>query len=95
MEQAQDAPSRLHYLPPEDADKVQLYLHSADGWREVSAEADGSYLVAELHPGDDMLAAVRQAPAPLPLAAVGGGVAVLAVLLLMRRRKKHRTTTKS
>lgn len=95
VEQAQDAPSRLHYLPPEDADKVQLYLHSADGWREVSAEADGSYLVAELHPGDDMLAAVRQAPAPLPLAAVGGGVAVLAVLLLMRRRKKHRTTTKS
>ena len=95
VEQAQDAPSRLHYLPPEDADKVQLYLHSADGWREVSAEADGSYLVAELHPGDDMLAAVRQAPAPLPLAAVGGGVAVLAVLLLMRLRKKHRTTTKS
>ena len=95
VEQAQDAPSRLHYLPPEDADKVQLYLHSADGWREVSAEADGSYLVAELHPGDDVLAAVRQAPAPLPLAAVGGGVAVLAVLLLMRRRKKHRTTTNS
>ena len=95
VEQAQDTPSRLHYLPPENADTVQLYLHSADGWREIAAEADGSYLVVELHPGDDMLAAARQAPAPLPLAAVGGGVAVLAILLLMRLRKKHRTTTKS
>ena len=95
VEQAQDTPSRLHYLPPENADTVQLYLHSADVWREVSAEADGSYLVVELHPGDDMLAATRQAPAPLPLAAVGGGVAVLAVLLLMRRRKKHRAAAKS
>ncbi len=74
---------------------MQLYLHSADGWREVSAEADGSYLVAELHPGDDMLAAARQAPAPLPFAAVGGGVAVLAVLLLVRHRRKHRTAAKS
>ena len=95
MEQAQSTPSRLHYLPPEDADQVKLYLHSADGWRDASAETDGSYLVVELHPGDDMLAAVRQAPAPLPFAAVGGGVAVLAVLLLVHRRRKHRTAAKS
>lgn len=95
VEQAQSTPSRLHYLPPEDADQVQLYLHSADGWRDASAETDGSYLVVELHPGDDMLAAVRQAPAPLPFAAVGGGVAVLAVLLLVHRRRKHRTAAKS
>ena len=95
VEQAQDTPSRLHYLPPEEADQVQLYLHSADGWREATAEADGSYLVVELRPGDDMLAAARQAPAPLPLAAVGGGAAVLAVLLLVHRRKKHRTAMKS
>ena len=95
VEQAQSTPSRLHYLPPEDADQVQLYLHSADGWRDASAETDGSYLVVELHPGDDMLAAVRQAPAPLPFAAVGGGVAVLAVLLLVRHRRKHRTAAKS
>ena len=95
VEQAQSTPSRLHYLPPEDADQVQLYLHSADGWRDASAETDGSYLVVELHPGDDMLAAVRQAPAPLPFAAIGGGVAVLAVLLLVRHRRKHRTAAKS
>ncbi|MGN0984145.1 MAG: hypothetical protein ACI4OI_04810 [Gemmiger sp.] len=95
VEQTQSAPSRLHYLPPEEADQVQLYLHSADGWRKASAETDGSYLVVELHPGDDMLAAARQAPAPLPFAAVGGAAAVLAVVLLVHCRRKHRAAANS
>lgn len=86
----------LHYLPPEDEDRVTLYLHSDNGWRQADVIEDGSYLVAELHPGDDLLAAV-QSPAAVPDAvfAAAGCAAFLLAAVLLRRRKKRRACTQA
>ncbi|MGN0975102.1 MAG: hypothetical protein ACI4OL_03810 [Gemmiger sp.] len=82
---------RLHYLPPEGSSNVTLYLHSASGWRETESTADGSYLVVDLCPGDDLLAAAERPSTAFPATLLGIGAAlVLLALLRLRRRKKRR-----
>lgn len=79
----------LRYLP-ETSKTTELWLHGAEGWRRAEAEADGSYLVFTMQPGDDAFAAVRPAPSRLPLMLGLGGAAVLLLTLALRGKGKNR-----
>lgn len=79
-----------HLCIPEGAERTSVWIKSDNGWTEVEAQTDGSYLVVEIPYGADF--AVITLPAEDNGYLVIGGAAVVVILMvsgiLWRRRKK-------
>ncbi len=79
-----------HLVIPEDAERIGVWIKGENGWMEVEARTDGSYLVVDLPYGADF--AVVTLPAEdNGYLMIGGGAVILVLVvcyILWRRRKK-------
>lgn len=84
-----DEKIEAHLIKPETEDVIHVWVRENEGWNEVFAEEDGSYLVIALPYGADV-AVVTQPEKLNPLLIVGGAAAVIlaAGFILWKRKKK-------
>lgn len=83
-----------HLLLPEGAETAQVWVKSDNGWSQVPAGTDGSYLVATLPFGAEFAVAIQPAnDMPYPL--IAGAVLILVLLLFLYFRRKKRNTKPS
>ena len=85
-----------HFLIPEGADKVEVWLLSEGTWHRSDTKRDGNYVTAPIAAGEGFAVCPTEEDATVYLMA---GCAVLAAAVLMaliirRKRKKRHTTGK-
>ena len=82
---------KVHYLLPDGAENVQIYIRQGESWNKVETTVDGSYLVFALQTGETDFCAVAQPKVPLlPIGVVIAALAVVLLLLLHRGRKRRK-----
>ena len=86
----------IHLRKPDKTKDYHVFLDTGDGWQEVTASTDGSYLVFAAE-GNDFRVAVRKTADATPLWVTLGiaAAAVIVVLLIVVRRRKRRKARKA
>ncbi len=86
--------SIIHYLPPEDAGKINIMVYDGSGFSDVNYEFDGSYCVFKGNSSDTVFVAVKHTPVYSLLIIIAylaaAAAAVCIALWILRKIKAKR-----